>query len=46
MLYTIQVSDIVLEKIRNQNIGLGDLGSAARLGSGFYTPLLKFHEAL
>ena len=38
--YTIQVSDIVLEKkIRNQNIRLGNLGSAARLGSGFYTPL-------
>ena len=36
--YTIQVCDIVLENIRNQNIRLGNLGSAARPGSGFYTP--------
>ena len=33
----IQVCDIVLEKIRNQNIRLGNLDSAARPGSGFYT---------
>ena len=39
--YTIPVSDIVLEKkIRNQNVRLGNLGSAARLGSGFYTRTL------
>ena len=37
----LKVSDIVLEKIKNQNIRLSNLGSTARLGSGFYTPLSK-----